>query len=46
MIRLTTDEELRKKLVARGTLQSAKYSWKTMAGNVLDVYREIGSRIT
>jgi glycosyltransferase involved in cell wall biosynthesis len=46
MIRLTTDEELRKKLVARGTLQSAKYSWKTMAGNVLDVYREIGSRLT
>ena len=46
MIKLSTDHELRKQLVAKGVLQAAKFSWKSMAENVLDIYREIGNSLT
>jgi glycosyltransferase involved in cell wall biosynthesis len=44
MIRLTTDQQLRADLVRKGIARAAKFSWKAMAMNVLDIYREVGSQ--
>ncbi len=41
MAELTTDTGYRNRLVAQGYLQAAKFSWRSMARNVLDIYREI-----
>ena len=43
MIRLSDDIDLRTQLIERGFKQSARFSWKSMAQNVLEIYREIGS---
>jgi len=44
MVRLTSDETLRKELITRGIPQAAKFSWRAMAENVLEIYREINQR--
>lgn len=41
LIRLGDDHELRKELITRGFEQAARFSWKSMAQNVLKIYREI-----
>ena len=46
MTQLTTDSELRKNLVGKGIFQAAKFSWKAMAENVLEIYREVGNKLT
>jgi len=38
---ILTDEKLRKQLVARGHKQVAKYSWRRMAQQTLDIYKSI-----
>jgi len=38
------DEPLRQKLIAAGKKQAAKYSWKRMAEQTLDVYKEVLSK--
>lgn len=38
------DEDLRKELVARGRVQAARFSWNRTAREVLEIYREVGSR--
>jgi len=42
MIRLTSDETLRKSKVEQGYEQAALFSWKAMAENVLKIYQGIG----
>jgi glycosyltransferase involved in cell wall biosynthesis len=42
MVRLTTDEQLRSRLIKMGIEQAALFSWKAMAENVLKIYQEIG----
>ena len=42
MIRLMKDPELKHDLVNKGFIRSEKFSWKSMAENVLEIYREIG----
>lgn len=41
MIRLMKDEELRNDLIKKGYIQASKFSWKNMAQEVLNLYREI-----
>ncbi|HTQ54304.1 MAG TPA: glycosyltransferase family 1 protein [Bryobacteraceae bacterium] len=36
------DEDLRARLIAKGRTQAARYSWERTAGEVLEVYREVG----
>lgn len=43
MQRIMTDEKLRNELIDKGFSQSAKFSWKAMAEEVLKLYREIAS---
>jgi len=42
MIRLMKDTELKHNLVNKGFIRAEKFSWKSMAENVLKLYREIG----
>ena len=42
LIQLTTDKSLGNKLIERGLQQSAKFSWKAMANDVLEIYKQIG----
>jgi glycosyltransferase involved in cell wall biosynthesis len=44
LVKLVNDENLRKKLIAEGIVQAAKFSWKAMAESVLEIYKEIGSK--
>jgi glycosyltransferase involved in cell wall biosynthesis len=44
MNRLTSDHALRKQLVERGLVRAGQFSWKSMAENVLDIYKEIGKQ--
>jgi glycosyltransferase involved in cell wall biosynthesis len=44
MIRLTSDEPLRKEMVKKGIPQAAKFSWRSMAENVLAIYYEVHNR--
>ncbi|MCX6245236.1 MAG: glycosyltransferase family 1 protein [Bacteroidetes bacterium] len=44
MIALTTDTGYRNQLIEQGFLQSAKFTWRSMAQNVLEIYREIGTK--
>lgn len=39
--RITTDTKLRSELVARGKKQAMRYSWRRMAKQTLDLYREL-----
>lgn len=41
MIKLMSDNQLKKDLIERGFLQAAKFSWKAMAEQVLEIYREV-----
>lgn len=41
--RITTDSTYRSRLVEKGYVQAQKFSWKTMAENVLKIYSEIGA---
>lgn len=39
MIRLTSNDLLKNSFITKGFVQAAKFSWKAMAENVLDIYR-------
>ncbi len=41
IIDLVNDEKLREKLISDGLVRAAKFSWKAMAENVLEIYNEI-----
>jgi glycosyltransferase involved in cell wall biosynthesis len=41
MVNLTTNESLKKELVRKGIEQASKFSWRSMAENVLTIYEEI-----
>lgn len=41
MIRLTSNESLRNELVKKGIPQAAKFSWRSMAEHVLEIYHEV-----
>jgi len=43
MIRIIADKDLKTNLIHNGFIQAAKFSWKAMARNVLEIYREIGA---
>jgi glycosyltransferase involved in cell wall biosynthesis len=43
LIQITNNQSLRKQLIERGLQQSAKFSWKAMAKDVLAIYKEIDS---
>jgi glycosyltransferase involved in cell wall biosynthesis len=43
MYRLTNDGSYRSKLIANGFIQARKFSWRTMAENVLAIYLEIAA---
>jgi glycosyltransferase involved in cell wall biosynthesis len=41
LIQITNDQSLKKQLIESGLQQSAKFSWKAMAKDVLAIYKEI-----
>ncbi len=45
MVVLYKDESMRDKLIQSGFKQSAKFSWKAMAADVLKIYQAIGKEI-
>jgi glycosyltransferase involved in cell wall biosynthesis len=45
LIKITTLQPLKNLLIERGLLQSAKFSWKAMANDVLEIYNQIGSSL-
>ncbi|MCX6252594.1 MAG: glycosyltransferase family 1 protein [Bacteroidetes bacterium] len=45
MIRLTEEKLLKDDLVQKGFIQAAKFSWRAMAENVLEIYREVYSTL-
>ncbi len=45
MVRILSDPVLKADMIQKGLVQAAKFSWKAMAQNVLEIYREIGSKI-
>ena len=45
LIQITSNPTLRTQLVEKGLLQSAKFSWKAMAKDVLEIYEQIGSTL-
>jgi glycosyltransferase involved in cell wall biosynthesis len=45
LIKITTNQLLKKQLIERGLLQSAKFSWKAMAKDVLEIYNQIGTSL-
>jgi glycosyltransferase involved in cell wall biosynthesis len=40
MVNLYNNKALREELIQRGFLQSAKFSWKAMAENILKIYKD------
>ena len=44
MIRLIDDQSLRSELISKGLIQAAKFSWRAMAENVLEIYREVSGK--
>jgi glycosyltransferase involved in cell wall biosynthesis len=44
MVRLTGNKTLRDDLVKKGIPQAEKFSWRSMAENVLGIYNEIFSK--
>ncbi len=44
MVSITGDPDLRSDLVRRGTVNAAKFSWRNMATDVLNIYRELGAQ--
>ena len=45
LLRITTDPLLKDDLIRKGFVQAAKFSWKSMAENVLQIYHEIGLKL-
>jgi glycosyltransferase involved in cell wall biosynthesis len=45
IVDLVSDKKLREKLMAEGLVRAAKFSWKAMAENVLEIYNEIYNEI-
>ncbi len=41
MIQLLKDDDLRNEIIEKGYAQAAKFSWKAMAENVLELYKEV-----
>lgn len=41
LFRITSEPSLKEKMISEGLIQSAKFSWKAMAQDVLKLYREI-----
>ena len=41
MIAILTDDSIRSGLIEKGYLQAAKFSWKAMAQNVMEIYSDI-----
>jgi glycosyltransferase involved in cell wall biosynthesis len=42
LIQIISSQSLKKQLIERGLQQSAKFSWKAMAKDVLEIYNQIG----
>ena len=42
MVQVTGNPELRAQLISKGLVQAAKFSWRAMAENVLEIYKEVG----
>ncbi|MEI6433738.1 MAG: glycosyltransferase family 1 protein [Bacteroidota bacterium] len=45
MLEITGNPELKTQLISKGLEQAQKFSWKAMAENVLEIYREIGTTL-
>jgi len=45
MVNLYQDEKCRKQLIESGLNQAAKFSWKAMAQDVLNIYTELGKEL-
>jgi len=43
LVRIMNDPDLKTELIKKGVKQAEKFSWKAMAQNVLEIYREIGA---
>jgi glycosyltransferase involved in cell wall biosynthesis len=43
LVKLTTDQTLRNELVRKGISRAAKFSWRSMAENVLAIYSEVSN---
>jgi glycosyltransferase involved in cell wall biosynthesis len=43
MIKLMSDEQLKENFVKKGIVRAEKFSWRSMAEQVLSIYREIGN---
>jgi glycosyltransferase involved in cell wall biosynthesis len=41
MIKIQSDHDLKSDLITKGLVQAAKFSWKAMAENVLELYRQM-----
>ncbi len=45
MIRVISDKKLKKELIAKGFVQSAKFSWKEMAEQFVVIYHDLEAGI-
>ncbi len=45
IIRILADKDLREELISKGFIQAAKFSWKAMAEQFVEIYREMESEI-
>jgi len=45
IVRILADNELRAELIRKGFVQAAKFSWKAMAEQFVEIYREMESEI-
>ena len=45
IIKVLSDKKLREELIQKGFLQAAKFSWKAMAEQFVEIYREMESEI-
>ncbi|MEI6059087.1 MAG: glycosyltransferase family 1 protein [Bacteroidota bacterium] len=43
MVRIIADKDLKASLISKGFVQATKFTWKAMARQVLEIYREIGA---
>ena len=42
MLRIIDDKDLKSDLIKKGLIRAASFSWKAMAQNVLEIYRQMG----
>jgi glycosyltransferase involved in cell wall biosynthesis len=45
MMQILEDKELRSNLIKKGLIRAAAFSWKAMAQNVLEIYRQMGKNL-